>query len=585
MGAIIAATAAWLSEIGSTVVVGTTTVADIATSLAVSVAITEVSTLLQSGPKAPAAQKQTLRQAVGPRVRAYGQVKVGGTLAFLDDRSSYLYQLIMLNSGEIDSFVSHWLADEQVTLSGSNVISPTNYYDGTHYFVTIDTVLGTSTQAAFSRLTSAFPGEWTSAHQLKGIACSLVTLLSPKAQYFTQVFPSGLPNYNAVIRASKVWDPRDVAQDPDDPSTWTWTDNGVLIVLDYLWHDDGMRLPRSMIEAAIDVWKDQANIADEAVDLKAGGTEPRYRLSGQYQLTDPPKSVLPKMLVPMDARLFLRGDGAICIDVGKFVSPTVTLFDGPGGNIVDYSGLTRARDIADLRNEITAQFVSADYDYVEQDADPWQDTASIDVDGLQTMALDLTWVPSHAQARRRMKIEAYRQNPAWSGTIVTNAYGLRAMDQRFVTVQISELGLDDVFEVQKWSFDPQSGNCTMQIALMPAEAYAWEAETEEGTAPNATATTESDVEVPDGLDSDVTDGVITATWDAPDQPSLDAHAQWRTHDSGVTDADATWTDMTITGNSAVSGTLSADDYDVRVRFTDPLGFPGAYTYLRSITVP
>lgn len=376
-----------------------------------------------------------------------------------------------------------------------------------------------------------------------------------------------------------------MTQSADDPSTWTWTQNGVLIVMDYLWHSDGMRLPRSMIEKAIDVWKAQADIADEIVATKDGGTEPRYRLSGQYLLTAPPKSVLPLMLVPMDAQLYLRGDGAIIIDVGRFVTPTVILADSAGGAIVDYSGLTRARDASDLRNEITAQFVSPDYNYVEQDADPWQDLASIDVDGLQTTSLDLTWVPSHAQARRRMKVEAYRQNPGWSGTIVTNAYGLRAIDQRFVRVQISELGLDDVFEIQKWTFDPLSGNCTLQISLMPAEAYAWDAATEEGTAPVSDEVTSSgSVESPAGLDSDVADSAITVTWDAPEQPSLTAEADYRTHDSGVSDADATWFPMTVIGLSAVTGTLAADDYDARVRFIDPGGQLGAYSFVRSITV-
>lgn len=376
-----------------------------------------------------------------------------------------------------------------------------------------------------------------------------------------------------------------MTQSADDPSTWTWTQNGVLIVMDYLWHSDGMRLPRAMIEKAIDVWKAQADIADETVDTKGGGTEPRYRLSGGYQLTASPKQVLPQMLTPMDAQLYLRGDGAIIIDVGRFVDPTITLSDGPGGSIIDYSGLTRARDASDLRNEITAQFVSPDYDYVEQDADPWQDTASIDLDGLQTMSLNLTWVPSHAQARRRMKVESYRQNPAWSGSIITNAYGLRAIDQRFVRVQIDELDLDDVFEVQKWSFDILSGNCTFSISVMPAEAYAFDAETEEGTAPNATDTEAGDaVESPSDLDVEVVGSSLVASWSEPTQPSLTAEAAYRVHDGGVTDADAVWTNMLVSGLTANSNPLAADDYDVRVRFIDPGGALGSYGYVRSVTV-
>lgn len=364
-------------------------------------------------------------------------------------------------------------------------------------------------------------------------------------------------------------------------------ENGVLVVLDYLWHADGMRLPRSMIEAAIDVWKAQADIADESVALKAGGTEPRFRLSGMYDMTAPPKSVLPLMLVPMDAQLYLRGDGAITINVGKFVAPTVTLTDA---HIVDYSGMARARDRSDIRNQITAQFVSPDYNYIEQDADAWEDQGSIDIDGLQTASLDLTWAPSHAQARRRMKVEAYRQNPGWSGQIVTNAYGLRCIDQRFVQVQIDELEIDDTFEVQKWAFDPLSGNCTLQIAVMPAAAYSWNAATEEGTPPGASATAaDTAVEQPEEMAVDIQGSspanILVAVWDTPQQLSLTPECDWRTHDDAVTDEVANWYSMIVSGGGARSGQVPNDTYDVRARFIDPGGAMGEYTFVRGINVP
>lgn len=361
--------------------------------------------------------------------------------------------------------------------------------------------------------------------------------------------------------------------------------NGVLVVLDYLWHSDGMRLPRARIEQAIDVWKAQADIADEAVPLKAGGTEPRYRLSGGYQLTAPAKAVLPLMLTPMDARLYLRGDGAIVIDVGKFVTPTITLTDA---HIVDYSSIRRGRDPADVRNKITAKFVAAAYNYVEQEADPWLDQASIDVDGELPIDLDLTWCPSHAQSRRRMKVEGYRQNPLWSGGIVTNAYGLRAIDQRFVRVQIGELGLDEVFEIQRWQFDVMSGNCTLDVCAMPAEAYAWNADLEEGAAP-AIDGSPAPEDVEDVAGFLVTDDgtILQAVVDAPTQPSLVVQFDWRVHDGGVADDDAVWTPFTVIDGfwSGYSESLPPDDYDIRARFVAPSGPPGAYSFIRSYTLP
>lgn len=361
--------------------------------------------------------------------------------------------------------------------------------------------------------------------------------------------------------------------------------NGVLIVLDYLWHNDGMRLPRARIDQAIDVWKDQANIADEPVDLKAGGNEPRYRLSGGYSMTAPAKSVLPLMLTPMDARLYLRGDGAIVIDVGKFVEPTVTLTDD---HIVDYSNIMRGINSTDLRNKITAKFVSAAYLYVEQETDPWIDQASIDSDGEQPLALDLSWCPSHAQARRRIKIESYRQNPLWSGQVVTNAYGLRAIDQRFVRVQIAELALDEVFEIQRWKMDLMSGNCVFDICAMPAEAYAWNATEEEGNAPAANSVPVVD-EIEGVTGFLVTDdgSVLQAIVDAPVQESLEVQFDWRVHDGGVTDDDAVWFAFSIIDGfwSGYSEALGPDDYDIRARFVGPSGPPGAYSFIRSYTLP
>jgi hypothetical protein len=91
--------------------------------------------------------------------------------------------------------------------------------------------------------------------------------------------------------------------------------------MDYLWHSDGMRLPRSMIELGIERWKAVANCCDELVPLLNGNYEKRYRLSGVYDFSEPPKNVLARMLLPIDGRLHLRADGAIILDIGEFCDP------------------------------------------------------------------------------------------------------------------------------------------------------------------------------------------------------------------------------------------------------------------------
>lgn len=181
-----------------------------------------VNAALAPGMPSPAQQKQVIKQAVGPRLRFYGENKVGGTWAFLASKSSNLYQVIMLNGGEIDSFVSHYLGEDVVTLDGSGEVTDPAIYTDKPYAQIIE-ALGTDDQTAFSLLTTAFPGEWTTDHRLRGVACVCVRLLSPPAKDFSAIYPSGIPTYNGVIKASKVWDPRDVGQDPDDKTTWAYT--------------------------------------------------------------------------------------------------------------------------------------------------------------------------------------------------------------------------------------------------------------------------------------------------------------------------------------------------------------------------
>lgn len=220
MGVSLAAAWASIQAIGA-IEVGATTVGAIVTNVAIAAAISYTASALTPGPSSPAAQKQVIKQAIGPRLRFYGENKIGGTWAFLADKSSNLYQVIMINSGEIDSFVAHYLGEDVVTLDGSgNVTAPAIYTDKP--YAQIIAALGTDSQTAFSLLTAAFPGEWTADHRLRGVACVCVRLLSPPAKDFSVIFPSGIPTYNAVIHASKLWDPRDLAQDPDDKTTWAY---------------------------------------------------------------------------------------------------------------------------------------------------------------------------------------------------------------------------------------------------------------------------------------------------------------------------------------------------------------------------
>lgn len=509
----------------------------------------------------------SVRQPRAARRRNYGLVKIGGALVFSEVLAGTRHQVLALNHGEIESFEQLWLTDSIAGTDGAGRVT-TAYLNSGNPCVILKPLLGTESDVAYADLISAFPDYWTSAHQGKGIAKVLTFTSQPESKNFTKVYPGGAPPlFRAIIKAVKVWDPRDGAQNKDLPSTWTWSENPVLIALDFHRHADGIGLATFdasfFTSAAIsEDWIPAANICEEAIALKAGGSELRYRCGGGYELQAAPKDVLNAILATCDGETYQRSDGAIGIRVGRLVDPDVTISDK---HILSYSNfITGAAGGITPVNVVTAKYTARDLDFQESDADPWRDEDSIAASGREeTRNLDLTWVPSHSQARRLMKVAAIRLNPEWTVQIITDLDGLRAYGKRYITLQIEELMIDGPAEIT--SFEILPGNMSMVIGLRSFNqlAYDWDPEHEEGTAPNQPDTTREDetIDNPTSVSTSVSSRVITVTWDASSRIDTTPHLQYRTNPAGP------WLDGIISsGTSGFTPTLTVAHYDVQVRF-------------------
>ncbi len=581
---VIPAVVALWATLSTTTILGIT-LSSLVVNIAIGVGLSLISSLIAGGPKKPNlhASRENIRNPVASARKYYGRVKPGGVITFLKIAPGYfdgstvnaLYIIVTMSRGRFDAFEEHWLSDGPAILADDHVVlSPKNFYWSQLPFVRLYFHVGSETQSADVLMQEGFPGIWTTDFHGYGIAYAVLRMFSPKLENFNDVFPSGLPVYSAVVRAAILWDPRDPNQSHTSPASWKWKSNGVLCVLDALWNENGVRLPIAMLVAGIDVWKAEADYADTWRSLNNGGSEPWFRLAGGYELTDPPKVWLPKMLDPMDARLSLRGDGAVVIDTGRWRDPELTI---PNDQILSFTGFSRGKQKADIRNVIDATFIAPEYDYVQQQADTWLNEASIDVDGEQQVTLDLDFAPSHAQARVRQKIEAYRQDPnGWCGTIITKAYGLKFLTpnadgsrKRFVYFLIDELGIDNTiaFEVQRFAFAHLSGQCTFTVSAMSADAFAWNPATDEGTPPAFPRTTAAnDVENPFNLAVSVAGNVISATLDAPLQTGLNLDLAVRTTFDGQGDGDVTWVPLSHSGWGGSTGSLADGRYDIRARF-------------------
>jgi hypothetical protein len=430
------------------------------------------------------------RQPLPARRRYYGRVKVSGPLLFEKaDAFGFLCRVVAVNQGLIDGYEEFWLADTKCVLDAGGFV--TNAFNiGSDYHIQMTNRVGTDDQAVIGIINSQFPTLWTADHHVNGVAHVGIKFRQTGAQTdFLNVYPGGdAPPLRVVIRASHVWDPRNPAQDRDTPATWTWSDNPVLCALDYHRHRDGMGLAPFddllFTDAAIaEDWIPAADICDEPVPLAAGGSEKRYRCAGGYELpASSPKRVLAALMATCDGQVFQRTDGAIGIRVGNGVSSPVTIDDR---SVLNYADFRRGANVFLACNEVTARYMSPQHDYQETEADPYRDEENITETGqVLTHAMDLSWVPSHSQARRLMKIQFARLNPEWQGRTINNLFGLNAYNERFLTQSLTELGIENKsFEIGDFSFDLGQGVVSIGLSSLDGSAYEWNPAVDEGIPP------------------------------------------------------------------------------------------------------
>lgn len=550
----------------------------LSTAIAVGSALISNSLNPQQPQPKPSDQQQTIRQSVGPRRRFYGRNKVGGTMWFFESKDGVLYSGITLNQGEIEGIVETWLSDEEVTLDVDGYVleapfTPTTDSPG---LIRIQFKLGSDTETAYSTLTTDFSGVVTSDHRNRGVATALITYQDVSKERVSEVYPRGAPGFRAVIDAVKVYDPREGTHDATDKTTWEWSDNPALCVMDYLTHPDGMGLPRDKIYTSDFIAL--ADICDELVALKGGGAIKRYRLWGGYLLSELAKDVLPRMLLTCDADLYMTPDGLIGIRGGQWEAPTVTI----GPDQILSADWRRGQGALRAFNELTFTYVDVDHDYQEVEGQAWIDEADQTLRGrVLASQVNMYMVPHHAQARRLAKIMSHRQNPEWIGTLSLNFAGMALVGQRTVQVVFPDLGIDQPMQITGLRFDgnPPTG-VTIEVSSLSEDAYEWDEDAEEGEPPAIPpdTSTESDLSPPNNIHvaagEDGTGTFLVAVWDRPTRTSLIQQSQIRLHAGGP------YSEMTVISGEqrGKSGYLTAgEDYDVVVRNVTPAGVPGEFS--------
>ena len=192
---------------------------------------------------------------------------------------------------------------------------------------------GTENQDLPSVVSLNGPG-WTANDNLAGVCFAVVAYKSDQPEEENPTWPGGRPSFRFRLKGKKLYDPRKDSTVTggsglhrwDDPATREWSDNAALcrynyqrgiFALEKVAKPDQLLLGRglSAIEAPPEramVW---ANLCDEDVPLKAGGTEKRYRINGVISTDENFLDAEQKFAAAM-AGIIMQPEGSIEVEPG-----------------------------------------------------------------------------------------------------------------------------------------------------------------------------------------------------------------------------------------------------------------------------
>ena len=477
----------------------------------------------------------------------------------------------------------------QIVNSPGGTTSATSSAATFNSYVRIRKHLGSDDQPADPLMLAECP-DWTAAHRMRGISYLYVRL-----QWNPDVFPTGIPTVNAVVRGKKVYDPRDVSQSANDRSTWKWSENAALCTRDYIHSRDAAGQPYGYGAANEEIDDDYtiaaANVSDEPVTKLDGNVVPRYTCNGVIDTAVAPSDNL-QSLVTASA-------GAVTCPKGKF-RVYAGAYDAPEDEVIDESWLTGSLK---SRNRIPRQelFNAVRGTYINPSAG-WQNTdfppvtsaiyeAEDDGERIYT-DIELPFTIDPEACQRIAKIIQRKGREQITVTMPLNYRALQFAVWDVVKVNNAARGwVEKPFRIENFTFDLASG-VVVRLKEENPLSYDWSASDAQAVeaAPDTNLPSAFNVGPPKGLE--ITEG----TYVTRDGAGVKAYAAMKwvaSQDAFLAQyqpeyklsADSTWTVLPRT-DATTAEILDVDPgvYDFRVKALNTLGVSSAYsTASRSIS--
>lgn len=469
-----------------------------------------------------------LKQNVPSLSYVLGRTKKGGDYAFLEERGGSAYHIIVWACHRIHGFVQHYGHDEKLTVDGAGDV--TSHYISNHEpSVNIQARLGINAETAYSDVVSKFPEIWNSNCRGDGLATVRMRCDTVDQEDYMDSYPNQMPEHSAVGDGALLYDPRkDSTQGGSgshrytNPNTWEFSTNLALMRLWHLCHPVGGKMPYTAMY--LPDWINAANVCDQNVTNRSGGTEKRYHGGFWFRANNDPIEVGRVMDEAAEMVVYERADGKIGVHAGEFVTPDVRLTAEHIFSIrVDKNRRRNATVLA-----VRGRYVNTANDYNSEDAAIYGDPYGIVDDSTErTKTFENQAIQSHNHCQRKQKLVYIRANARKVSVVADyTADNLRLIAQRrFVTVHYPTRGLTEatVEITSSVTIDLRNMRISFSGIVVPSTLYAFDAATEEGEPGElVTALPNDGVPAPENFSASIqtevvsggsTAAFINATWD------------------------------------------------------------------------
>lgn len=228
-----------------------------------------------------------------------------------------------------------------------------------------------------------------------------------------------------------------------------------------------------------------ANICDENVSLKAGGTEKRYTTNGPFDTSEEPFTIMEKLLSAMAGEAIAPGDHWRHY-AGAWRAAAITLTDDDLRSSLTIHALASRRDIA---NTIKGLYVGPENKWQPADFPPVSNAAYLAQDGeeiVRTIELPFTASASTAQRLGKMVLETIRRQVTAEFPAKLSGFLAQAGDSVLLTRQNRPEWTNKAFKVvgstllqEKDKNDQPVLGVDMVLQETSPDIYAWNPATDE----------------------------------------------------------------------------------------------------------